>query len=202
MEVFMVRINTSTRVLHFLFILTVAFQLGSALVMRVPEPGKMVIWANVLFSWHIMFIGWTAYLLSFIYAMTRYADKDAWGRLVPWFSKKYRAEFFKSAKEELPGIFTGKLAPPENRTALAGAMHGLGFLTLIALGTTGAYVMNGVRSDGSMTMDMVFMFNLHELFGIVIYVFIACHVSMVIYHLLLGHKRVLDIFERIKINWK
>ena len=81
----MVRINTATRVLHFLFILTVAFQLGSALVMRVPEPGKMVIWANVLLSWHIMFIGWTAYLLSFIYAMTRYADKDAWGRLVPWF---------------------------------------------------------------------------------------------------------------------
>jgi len=62
--------------------------------------------------------------------------------------------------------------------------------------------MNGVRADGSMTMYMVFMFNLHELFGIVIYVFIACHVSMVIYQLLLGHKRVLDIFERIKINWK
>ena len=198
----MVRINTATRVLHFLLILTVTFQLGSALVMRVPEPGKMVIWANVLFSWHIMFIGWTAYLLSFIYAMTRYADKDAWGRLVPWFSKKYRSEFFKSAKEELPGIFMGKLAPPENRTALSGAMHGLGFLTLIALGTTGAYVMNGVRYDGSMTMDMLFMFNLPELFGIVIYVFIAFHVFKVIYHLLLGHNRVLVICERIKINWK
>ncbi|ATX81646.1 cytochrome b561 [Mariprofundus ferrinatatus] len=196
------RIDKATRVFHYLFIATVAFQLGSALIMRVPEPGKMVIFENVLFSLHIMLVGWTAYLISFIYAMTRFAQKDAWGRLVPWFSKKYRAEFFKSAKEELPGIFTGKLAPPENRTALAGAMHGLGFLTLIALGSTGAYVMNGVRSDGTMTDDMMFMFELHEFFGVVIYVFIACHVSMVVYHLILGHKRVLDIFERIKIRWK
>lgn len=196
------RIDKTTRVFHYLFIATVVFQLGSALVMRVPEPGKMVIFENVLFSLHIMLIGWTAYLISFIYAMTRFAEKDAWGRLVPWFSKKHRAAFFKSAKEELPGIFTGKLAPPENRTPLAGAMHGLGFLTLIALGTTGAYVMNGVRSDGTMTDDMLFMFELHEFFGVVIYVFIACHVSMALYHVLLGHKKVLDIFERIKINWK
>lgn len=196
------RLNTVTRVLHYLMIFTVAFQLISSLLMFVPEPGKLVTYETVLFSLHIMLFGWGAFLISSVYAMTRFAEKDAWGRLVPWFSKKYRAAFMKSAKAELPGIFKGELAPPEDRGALAGAMHGLGFLTLIALGLTGAYVMNGVRSDGTMTADMLFMFDMHEMFGVIIWVFLACHVSMVIYHLILGHKRILDIFERPKIRWK
>jgi len=196
------RLTTVTRVMHISMIVTVAFQLISSLLMFVPEPGKLVTYETVLFSLHIMLFGWGAFLISSIYAMTRFAEKDAWGRLVPWFSKRHRDAFFKSAKEEIPGVFTGKLAPPESRTALAGAMHGLGFLTLIALGLTGAYVMNGVRSDGTMTQDMLLMFEAHEFFGVVIWTFLACHVGMVIYHLILGHKHILDIFERPKIKWK
>ncbi len=196
------RLTAVTRVMHIFMIITVAFQLISSLLMFVPEPGKLVTYQTVLFSLHIMLFGWGAFLISSIYAMTRFAEKDAWGRLVPWFSRRHRAEFFKSAKEEIPGVFTGKLATPESRTPLAGAMHGLGFLTLIALGLTGAYVMNGVRSDGTMTQDMLLMFEAHEFFGVVIWIFLACHVGMVVYHLILGHKHVLDIFERLNIKWK
>ncbi|MDX8410480.1 MAG: cytochrome b/b6 domain-containing protein [Mariprofundaceae bacterium] len=196
------RIASVTRVMHICMIVTVAFQLISSLLMMVPEPGKLATYKTTLFTLHIMLFGWGAFVVSGVYAATRFGEKGAWGKLVPWFSKKHLGAFFKSAKEELPGVFTGNLARPESSGALAGAMHGLGFLTLIALGMTGAYVMNGVRSDGSMKEDMVFMFELHELFGVVIWTFLVCHVFMVIYHLMLGHKRIFDIFERLNIKWK
>jgi hypothetical protein len=196
------RINSITRVTHIMIIITVAFQLFSGLFMEVPEPGKMVGWSYLLFSWHIMFFGWLAFLLGSLYAATRFGEPGQWVRLIPWFSKEGRAAFAKSAKEELPDIFVGKLARPEKQGALAGAMHGLGFMLLICMGMTGAYVMNGVRSDGSMTMDMMLFLDMHSFFGVLIWLFLFCHASMVIYHLMLGHKNILDIFERIKINWK
>jgi len=145
------RINALTRVLHFLMIITVAFQLFSGLFMEVPEPGKIVGWTYIIFSWHIIFFGWLAFLVSGLYASIRFSEPGQWHRLIPWFTKKGRDAFMKSAKEELPGILSGKLALPEKQGALAGAMHGLGFTLLICMGMTGAYVMNGVRSDGSMT---------------------------------------------------
>jgi len=196
------RINTITRILHFLMILTVAFQLFSGLFMEVPEPGKIVGWTYIIFSWHIIFFGWLAFLLGGLYAGIRFSEPGQWKRLIPWFSSEGRAAFMKSAKEELPGILTGKLALPEKQGALAGAMHGLGFTLLIMMGMTGAYVMNGVRSDGSMTTDMLLFLDLHSMFGVLTWTFLTLHVSMVIYHLILGHKHILDIFERINIPWK
>jgi len=196
------RINPITRILHFLMIITVAFQLFSGLFMEVPEPGKIVGWSYVIFSWHIIFFGWLAFLLGGLYAGIRFSEPGQWQRLIPWFSAEGRAAFIKSAKEELPGIFKGELRLPEKQGALAGAMHGLGFTLLIMMGMTGAYVMNGVRSDGSMTSDMLLFLDLHSMFGVLIWAFLILHVSMVIYHLILGHKHILDIFERLHINWK
>lgn len=196
------RINGLTRFLHILMIITVAFQLFSGLFMEVPEPGKIVGWTYILFSWHIIFFGWLAFLVSGLYASIRFSEPGQWHRLVPWFSKKGRTAFMKSAKEELPGILSGNLALPEKQGALAGAMHGLGFTLLICMGMTGAYVMNGVRSDGSMTTDMLLFLGLHSMFGLLIWTFLFFHVFMVIYHLIKGHKHILDIFERINIPWK
>ena len=196
------RINGITRFLHILMIITVIYQLFSGLYMEVPEPGKIVGWSYVLFSWHIIFFGWLAFLISALYAGIRFAEPGQWNRLIPWFTKEGRTAFIKSAKSELPGIFKGNLRPPEEQGALAGAMHGLGFTLLIMMGLTGAYVMNGVRSDGSMTTDMLLFLDLHSFFGVLTWTFLSLHVSMVIYHLILGHRHILDIFERFRINWK
>ncbi|MES0371006.1 MAG: cytochrome b/b6 domain-containing protein [Mariprofundaceae bacterium] len=196
------RINTTTRVLHLMMIITVAFQLFSGLFMEVPEPGKIIGWSYIMFSWHIIFFGWLGFLLSAVYAAIRFNEPGQWERLIPWFSKEGRSAFFSSVKEELPDLLKGKLARPEKQGPLAGAMHGLGFTLLICLGMTGAYVMNGVRSDGSMTLDMMLFLEMHSIFGVLIWAFIFGHVLMVIYHLILGHWHILDIFERVRIRWK
>ncbi|MFQ5581582.1 MAG: cytochrome b/b6 domain-containing protein [Mariprofundaceae bacterium] len=196
------RINATTRILHLLMLLTVIYQLFSGLFMEVPEPGKVVGWSYIMFSWHIMFFGWLAFLLASVYAAIRFYEPGQWQRLMPWFSSQGRTAFVKSAKEELPGVFKGKLPLPEKQGALAGAMHGLGFTLLICMGMTGAYVMNGVRSDGSMTQDMMLFLDMHSLFGVLIWAFLIGHVFMVIYHLILGHRHILDIFERVRIRWQ
>lgn len=141
-------------------------------------------------------------MLSAVYAAIRFNEPGQWQRLIPWFSKEGRAAFFNSVKAELPDLLKGKLARPEKQGPLAGAMHGLGFTLLICLGMTGAYVMNGVRSDGSMTLDMMLFLEMHSIFGVLIWAFLIGHVSMVIYHLILGHMHILDIFERVRIRWK
>jgi len=122
------RINLSTRLLHFCMVVVVAYQMISSVLMVAPEPGKMTGIDTTLFYLHVTVFGWAAVIFSGVYAMTRFYEPDAWGRLVPWFSSKYRHAFFKSASKELPGIFRGRLAPPEAKGALAGSVHGLGFL--------------------------------------------------------------------------
>jgi len=189
------RIDSFTRVLHLSFVITVLFQMGSSLWMFTPEPGKMVGYETILYSWHIMFMGWSAVTVACIYAMVRFAEYHEWTRLIPWFSKSKRAAFFRSAKKELPGVLKGELEKPEKRTALAGAMHGLGFMLLIVMGLTGSYAMLGIRPDGTTSADMQLMFELHSFFGVVVWFFLAGHISMVIYHLILGHKKILDIFQ-------
>lgn len=196
------RISWPIRSLHLLLIITVVYQLLSSIWMEAPEPGKVVNYEAVLFSWHIMFFGWGGLLVSCVYGVIRFFDPESWQRLVPWFSTEHRAEFFKSAKKEIPDIFRGRLAAPEKKGALAGAAHGLGFLLVIALGMTGSYVMLGIRPDGTMSDDMLMFLDFHELFGILIWTFLAGHILMVFYHLLLGQRRVLDIFERFSIRWK
>lgn len=195
------RFNASTRILHFSIILVVAFQLISSVWMLVPEPGKMLGFRTTLFTLHITLFGWAAFILGGTYALMRYYDREAWGRLVPWFSLKHMTEFFRSSRRELPGIVTGKLAPPEDKGALAGAVQGLGFLLLIALGATGIYVELGWRSDGTMADDILLFLDFHSLFGDLIWIFVCGHILMTLYHLAKRQRRILDIFKRGKIRW-
>jgi len=196
------RFDTTTRVLHYCLIITVVFQLLSSEFMMVSEPGKMTGFRTMLFDFHMMFFGWGAFLISSVYAMILYQDKDEWRRLVPWFSATHRAALFKSIRDDVSGIFRGHLAPPEERGALAGAIHGFGILLLIAQGFTGAYVMLGVRSDGTMRADTLLFLDFHSFFGVLLWIFLIGHVSMFICHLLFGHRTILDVFQRVNIPWK
>jgi len=169
--------------------------------MTVPEPGKLTGIDTTLFYLHVTVFGWAAVIVGGVYAMSRFYEANAWGRLVPWFSKKYLQLFFKSAKKEVPGIFSGHLAPPEDKGALAGAVHGIGFILLLCLGLSGLYVLLGLRSDGTMSEDVLTLLSMHEICGIIVWAFLAAHILMTLYHLILGQRRILDIFQRGRIPW-
>jgi len=190
------RISRLTRVIHYGLIFSVLFQLISAEWMLIPEPGKIAGLGVSIFYTHVWFSGWVVFILATLYAMLMTDDPDGLGLLVPWFSAKRRAAFFQAARKEVPGIFRGRLAPLERKSPLAGAIHGLGIITLLGLGLTGSYVMLGVRSDGTMSADILLFLEVHEFFGVLTWTFLAGHIFMAIYHLFLGHgQEIREIFS-------
>ncbi len=189
------RFNLAARSLHLLMVITVLFQLFSSLWMQVPEPGKLNHWEQHLFYWHALFFGWLALMVGFIYFFVVRTDPETWAQFFPWLVKERRAAFFNALKTEIPDLFRGKLAPAEPKSPLAGAVHGLGMLLLIGLGLTGLYVMQGVRSDGTMSSDVLIFLDLHAALGVMIWAFLGAHIFMTVYHLLLGHRELFDIFK-------
>ncbi len=196
------RINATTRVLHYCLIMTVVFQLLSSEFMRVLEPGKMEGFDTVLFTLHIMIFGWGAFLISSVYILILHDDKDGWARMVPWFSASHRAALFKSVRKDIFAMFQGCLPHPEEKGAIAGVTHGLGILLLLAQGFTGAYVMFGVRSDGTMRTDTLLVLDFHAIFAKLLWIFLIGHICMFIIHLMFGHREILDVFRRVHIPWK
>jgi cytochrome b561 len=196
------RINATTRVLHYFMIFCVLYQLISAEFMRVLEPGKMEGFDTILFTLHMMVFGWGAFLIASVYVVILHDDKDGWGRIVPWFSTRHRRAFFQEMRRDIVGTFRGKFPLPEEQGALSGAVHGIGILLILALGFTGAWVMLGVRSDGTMRADTLLVFDFHATFAKLLWIFLIGHVAMFLFHIVTGHRTILDIFERVHIPWK
>jgi len=196
------RINTTTRVLHYGMIVCVLYQLISAEFMRVLEPGKIGGFDTMLFDFHMMFFGWAAFLIASIYVVVLHEDEDGWGRMIPWFSTRHRRAFFSEAKKDLLSTLRGYFPLPEEQSAISGAVHGTGILLVLGLGFTGAYVMLGVRSDGTMREDTLLLLDFHAAFADLLWIFIAGHVTMFFAHLVTGHQTIMDIFRRISIPWK
>jgi len=196
------RIGSTTRVMHYFLVATVLYQLLSAEFMRVLEPGKMEGFDTLLFTLHMMVFGWAAFLVASVYIVILHDDTDGWGRMIPWFSAHYRRAFFKEVKRDIASTLAGRFPLPEEQSALSGAVHGGGILLILAQGFTGAYVMLGVRSDGTMREDTLMMLNLHSLFADLVWIFLVGHVAMFFAHIVTGHRTIMDIFRRISIPWK
>jgi len=196
------RINTTTRVLHYGMIVCVLYQLISSEFMMVPEPGKMTSFDTMLFDFHMMIFGWAAFLIAAVYVVILYDDKDGWGRMIPWFTTRRRRAFFKEARDDIASTIRGRFPLPEEQSALSGAVHGGGILLVLALGFTGAYVMLGVRSDGTMREDTLLVLDFHAAFANILWIFIIGHITMFLFHIVTGHRTILDIFRRVHIPWK
>ena len=196
------RINATTRILHYCLIVTVLYQLVSAEFMMAPEPGKLDTYATWLFDFHMMFFGWAAFLVAMLYIITLHGEKDGWGRMLPWFSSRHRRIFFREARNDVVATLRGRFPWPEEQSALSGAVHGGGILLVLAQGFTGAYVMLGVRSDGTMREDTLVMLDLHSFFADLVWIFLAGHVAMFVWHALVGHRTIWDVFQGVRIPWK
>lgn len=196
------RFSTISRVLHLCMIIAVLYQLLSSVWMMAPEPGKIVTMQMMFFTLHVWLFGWAAFLVGSVYAMIKYRDRDEWERFFPWFSADRRKAFFRAVRTEVPGMLRGKLPPAESKSALSGAVHGFGIMLLIAQGLTGAYVMLDLANYGERSLDIQLFYKFHELFGILAWTFLGGHIFVTLYHLALGHTRVLDIFRRVNIAWK
>lgn len=188
------------RWLHAGLALGVLIQLGTSLFMQVTKPGQVPV-----APWHALFqihrwsgISLTGLLLvHWIWQLTGHVN-DGWGHLFPWFSR-CRLQRLRSDLKALPDWMRNGF--PDQRTQtqpLAGAVHGLGLLTLSAMALTGATIFFGMSPDGAMPPAILFVAQVHSFVANLMWAYLFGHAGMAILHQLKGSPLVSDMFNLFK----
>ena len=187
-----------TRLLHVGFVLGVPLQLLSENFMKRPKlvdgvPRLRTATEANFFEMHeIVGIALlTVVVLHILWSASRAGG--GLGRLFPYFRAGGSRDLLAELKQ-VPGWFGGKLHETAEDSVLAGAVHGLGLLLILAMGATGATIFFGMDEvTGHMSSFVDGMKELHEVLGSLVWVYLIGHVGMVVLHKLKGH----DLFSRI-----
>jgi len=187
-----------TRWLHVGFVLGVPLQLLSEefmkhpkLVDRVPRV-RTAAEAN-FFEMHEI-VGMTLFtvvVLHILWSTTK--SGGGLGRLFPYFGAGGCGKLVNELKQ-IPGWLGGKLHENAEDSVLAGAIHGLGMLLILAMGATGSTIFFGMDEVTGQVRGFVHdMKELHEGLGALVWIYLIGHVGMVVLHRLKGH----DLLSRI-----
>jgi len=183
-----------TRWLHVGLVLAIPLQLLSEEFMRHPKVGRVRTDAEIAFFEMHEWVGMAALAIVLIHIL--WSTTKAGGglaRLFPYFSAGGCKSIIAELKQ-VPGWFTGKLHATAEESALAGAVHGLGLLLVIAMGATGAVIFFGMDEVTGQMGDFAHdMKELHETFGPLVWIYLIGHVGMVALHKIKGH----DLLSRI-----
>jgi cytochrome b561 len=190
------RYEKSIRILHILLLLTVLSQLVTELFMQVPKPGEQFeFFPLFLFSVHWV-IGFFVLIIGLSYLMLVLDKDDHRNRLFPWLEKDLRTALIVEAKRDIPGWLKGKLPAPDQVHLIAGTVHGLGLLLATALGMTGVIIYLGIKHDGSMPPAIRAIREIHEVLGIMLWLFIVGHLLMATLHQIKGHRVLQNMFTK------
>jgi len=121
--------------------------------------------------------------------------ESSWLRLYPYLSGSGRKLLAYELKHEVPNWFKGKLQTPSHERCMAGAVHGLGLLLVLAMGTTGAVMLYGMEASGKMLGWVHEAKELHEALGSMLWIYLLGHIGMTTLHMLLGHTMLRRIFS-------
>jgi len=184
-----------TRLLHWGFALLIPLQLLSQEFMKRPKPGRIREDMQVFFFEMHEWIGMIALTLILLRVLWGFAGgaEGGWARLFPYFTSKGLKGLKKEICTGVPSWFKGNFPAPGKEDYLAGMVHGLGLLLVLALGMSGAIMLYGMEESGKMLGFVHDMKELHEVLGEVLWIYIFGHVGMVILHRLFGH----PMFQRI-----
>jgi len=183
-----------TRLLHWGFALLIPLQLLSEEFMKRPKPGRIRDDMQVFFFDMHEWVGMILLVVIVSHFVWVFISKDlSWARLYPYFSAQARAGLKQQIINDVPGWFKGKIADPSHESYLAGAVHGLGLLLVLAMGFTGAVMLYGMEDSGQMLGLVHEAKELHEGLGGLLWAYLIAHIGMTVIHKLLGHK----IFSRI-----
>jgi len=183
-----------TRLLHWGFALLIPLQLLSEELMKRPKPGRIREDMQIFFFEMHEWIGMIALTLILLRILWGFAGAEGgWVRLFPYCTSKGLKGLKEEICTEIPSWFKGNFPVPDKEAYLAGAVHGLGLLLVLALGISGAIMLYGMEETGQMLGFVHDMKELHEVLGEILWIYIFGHVGMAVIHLLFGH----PMFQRI-----
>jgi cytochrome b561 len=188
-----------TRWLHAGIALGVVVQLFCSLFMDVPAPGRPLPQAGYrLFLIH-RWSGITVVSLVILHWLWSLSGHVAggWGHLFPWFSGP-RMQRLVSDIKDVPKWLQGEFPDQQEETiALAGAIHGLGLLTVSAMALSGAVIFFGMGPDGSMSRLVALVRQGHMYMGNVMWVYFLGHVGIAVLHQARGERLITHMFNLI-----
>ncbi len=190
------RHDRSIRILHTGIVASVLFQLVTEKLfdMRSAAGHPQDAMHSLLIGIHEG-IGSLALILVCVYLLVVLDDADGRERLFPWLYEEGRASLWREWIRDVPGWFAGRLPPPEESHAIAGAFHGLGIVVALLLGLTGSMLFIGIGPQGKMTPDIRIVAKAHDLLTDLMWIFVAAHAGMALAHEWKGHKMLREMFS-------
>jgi cytochrome b561 len=185
------------RWLHAGIALAVVIQLLSSLVMQVPQPGRVPLEPQHAFFLIHEGSGLTLVtllVLHWLWALTGHVA-GGWGHLFPWFSRA-RLRVLLGALKALPTWLCDSRALDEDvMDPLAGAVHGLGLLTVTAMALTGATMVLAMAPDGSMGTLLRAVRWVHGFIANFMWAYVIGHVVMAVLHQVRGERLLTRMFS-------
>jgi len=162
--------------------------------MQRPKPDETITMSQTLFFGAHEFIGIALLAIVVTRFMLMVGNRKDFLRLFPWFEKSGRQSLVSELKDAFPGWFSGNLKDTGEQDFLAKAVHGLGLLLALGLGCTGLILFIEISPEGTTGALGHEVMEVHELMGILLWIFIIAHIAMTVYHQLLGHRVLQYIF--------
>jgi cytochrome b561 len=185
------------RRLHAGITLAAVIQLLTSQIMQVPQPGRAPLEPQ-----HVFFVmhecsGMTLVTLLVLHWLWVSAGHVAggWGHLYPWFSRS-RLRALLASLQALPAwLRKGRSLEPEAMDPLAGAVHGLGLLTITAMALTGAAMVLGMGPGGSMGGFLRAVRWAHGFIANLMWAYVIGHVAMAMLHQMRGERLLTKMFN-------
>jgi cytochrome b561 len=192
--------DRTTRWIHAGIALTVVIQLVCSLFMEVTRVGRILTDPGyTLFEIH-RWSGISVVVLVLFHWFWGLAGNvtSGWSHLFPWFSSTQMKKLLSDLKA-LPNWIRADF--PDQRTQtlpLAGAVHGLGLLTVSGMALSGAIIFFGMAPDGTMPHFVAVVMEIHAVIASFMWGYIIGHTGMAIYHQWRDRHLITDMFNLVK----
>jgi cytochrome b561 len=192
--------DLTTRWLHAGIALGVCVQLCTSLFMHVPSPGQPFVEPGYHFflvhRWSGICVV-TLVILHWLWGLSGHVA-GGWAHLFPWFSGSQFREVISDVKD-VPKWLHGQLpAQQEETIPLAGAIHGLGLLTVSAMAVSGATIFFGMGLHGSMSPLVAMLREGHMVMGNILWAYFFGHVGISALHQLRGDRLITKMFNLLR----
>jgi len=168
-----------TKLLHGVLLLCVTWQLTFSAALERPRPASA---GNLFYEIH-RWIGLAtlgAVISFWLWSIVRKSETP-FAALFPWLSSRRRARVADDLRIHWASLRRLRLPPPPAEEApLASAVHGLGLLVALAMGSTGAWLFT-MSTPGGVLLEA------HKAASNLMWAYLIGHASLAVMHQLAGH---------------
>lgn len=181
--------SLTTKLLHAALMLSVLWQLGASGLVERPRAGRP---ANFFYEVH-QIVGLTTLgvvLAFWVWSLVRRRETPL-AALFPWFSRRRVSAVLADLKAHGAQLLQRRLPAGDEETPLASAVHGLGLLTALGMGATGAWLyVQSVPSGLGLQV--------HKALANLMWAYVVGHAGLAVLHQVTGHPVLERMFGRAR----